>query len=160
MKTNTVLDLIRGLWEFSYIRYLKAACHFRKKTIVADLFTSVCIDIAINGRIVHLAPLQTTSTDGPFHVNLSLYIMDQFLLFVLEVCYTINAPSYTTHFTLHQYRFRVCAVWSSPTNVCKGLRRQLGHIIHIPTYTMTIIESFIFFCFKFHSYHSFQRAQR
>lgn len=53
-------------------------------SISADLFTSLRVDFAINGRIVYRAPLQTNPTDGPLHVGVSLYRMDSKV--VLHCC--------------------------------------------------------------------------
>lgn len=52
--------------------------------VSADPFSSVRVDFAINGRIVHRAPLQTNPTDGPLHIGVSLYRMDSKV--VLNCC--------------------------------------------------------------------------
>lgn len=53
-------------------------------SLQSDLFTSVRIDFAINGRIVYTAPLNTGGTEQPLHVAVSLYQMDSKV--VLNCC--------------------------------------------------------------------------
>lgn len=144
----TVLSLTSGIWEFSYIRVFTGEMPFEKEARNPSWLIYLHPPLLIlqsMDAFIYRVPLHTNFTDGDLHVNLSLYILNQFLFLVQEIWFTFTKPFYKTHFTLCQFRSLACAIRSSKTSVGEELHRHYGHIIHIQTYNMTILKNFLFF---------------